>query len=271
MSPLWLYEIPLWELGLLIIGLCLLYTVGGLLVARRWVQSLPESENEAVGFMLSIAGVAYAVLLAMIAVGAWEGASEVEGAVQREANALAGIHRSVEAYDPASRDGLRRLVREYAHFVVTDEWPALRQARTSPRTELASRRLSTELTTYVPADTRGQLVYPLVLEQVAEFTDARRLRLMVGTRGLDGVTWFVVILGGMITMAFSFFLRTRSLGVHAALSGLAGGILGLLIFLIVAMDHPLWGDVSVSNAPYVEMLEEAQPISALAGVAHSSH
>lgn len=265
MFSLWLYQIPLWELALLIIGCCVAYTVAGLVVVRRWVHSLPESENEAAGYLLSIAGVAYAVLLAMIAVGAWEGVNDVESAVQREANALASIYRNVEAYEPAQRDRFREMVGEYVHFVVNDEWPALRLGRRSPRTELAGRRLSGALTAYVPGTSQAQLVYPLVLDQVTAFTDARRMRLLTGTDGLDGVTWFVVILGGMVTVGFSFFLRTRTLAVHVLLSSFASSILGLLIFLIVAMDHPLWGDISVDPAPFREVLLEAgaaEPVAA---------
>lgn len=264
MSVLWLYEMPLWQLAVLVISACLVYTVAGLVLTRRWVQSLPDSENETAGYLLSIAGVAYAVLLAMIAVSAWDGVAEVSEAVQKEANALATIYRDVETYEGPARDRFRHLVQEYVHFVVHDEWPALRRGGKSPRTELAGYRLSRELTSFAPASEQARMVYPLVLEQVAAFTDARRMRLLAGTSGLDSVTWFVVVLGGMLTVGFSFFLRTRSFSVHLLLSSFASGILGLLIFLILAMDHPLWGGIAVQPDPFTEVLEEAGPVSTLA-------
>lgn len=257
MSTLWLYQIPLWLLAILIIGATVVYTLVGLLATRRWVLSLPGVGNDSVASLLSIAGVAYAVLLAMIAVGAWDGVAAVETAVQEEANALGGIHRNLEAYRPAERERLRALVRDYVDFVVRDEWPALQRGRASPRTELAAQMLHGQLTTFAPQGDAEALVHPLVLEEANEFTDARRLRLLLGTRGLDPITWFVVVLGGLITIGFSFFFRTDSVALHTVVSSFASGMLGLLIFLIVAMDHPLWGDVSVQPEPFRDVLRQA--------------
>ncbi|MEO6877031.1 MAG: hypothetical protein ABI205_01030, partial [Gemmatimonadaceae bacterium] len=198
---LWLYQIPLWALGLLVLSVVWLFTVGGVLAARPWVQSWPRSENETVGYMLSIAGVAYAVLLAMIAVGAWNGASTVDVAIQQEANALAGVYRGVAGYRPAARDHFQQLVRDYVDFVVRDEWPALARNARSPRTELASQTLSEEAVTFNPVTPAEQMLKPDVVEHVNQFEDARRLRLLAGSRGLGPITWFVVVIGGVMTLA----------------------------------------------------------------------
>ncbi|HEU0013414.1 MAG TPA: DUF4239 domain-containing protein [Longimicrobium sp.] len=254
MSAIWLYEIPLWVLGTLVIGSGLVYTVGGLFLARRWVDAMPSS-NDSVGAMLSIAGVAYAVLLAMIAVEAWNGVAAVEASIQSEANALSGIYRNVEPYRAEERDHIRRVVRDYIDFVIRDEWPALRRGSRSPRTELAAQRLNNELTTFEARSDAEQMVHPLVLDQAATFTEARQLRLLLGTRGMSAVTWVVVVLGGLITMGFAFFFRTDAFGMHVVLSCFAGAMLGILIFLIVAMDHPLWGEFSVQPQAFREALQ----------------
>jgi hypothetical protein len=252
---LWLYQIPLWMLGAMVIGGIWAYTVGGTLLVRPWVKSWPRSENETVGYMLSIAGVAYAVLLAMIAVGAWNGASAVDTAIQQEANALAGVFRGVSAFRAEPRDHFQSLVRDYVDFVVRDEWPALARNTRSPRTELASRTLSEEIVTFDPVTPAEQMLKPVVVDKMNQFEDARRMRLLAGGRGLDAVTWFVVLLGGGMTVAFTFFFRTESLKVHLMLSMLASGMLGVVVFLILAMDHPLWGSVSVQPDALKEVLQ----------------
>jgi hypothetical protein len=261
---LWLYQIPLWALGLLVLSVVWLYTVGGVLVFRPWVQSWPRSENETVGYMLSIAGVAYAVLLAMIAVGAWNGASTVDVAIQQEANALAGVYRGVGAFRPAPRDHFQQLVRDYVDFVVRDEWPALRRDQRSPRTELASQTLSEEIVGFEPATPAEQMIKPIVVSKVNEFEDARRLRLLEGSRGLGPITWFVVVIGGIMTLAFTFFFRVEHKSVHLVISMLASGMLAVVVFLILAMDHPLWGDVSVQPDALREVLQTVTPQTAQA-------
>ena len=252
---LWLYQIPLWMLAALVVGAMWVYTVGGMVVFRSWVRSWPRSENETVGYMLSIAGVAYAVLLAMIAVAAWTGSASVDLAIQQEANALAGVYRGVAAFRPEARVHFQELVRDYVDFVVRDEWPALSENRRSPRTELASRTLSDEIIAFNATTPGEQMLKPVVVEKLNQFQDARRMRLLTGSRGLDAVTWMVVVIGGMVTIAFTFFFRTESFRVHLLLSMLSSGMLGVVVFLILAMDHPLWGTVSVQPDALKEVLE----------------
>lgn len=252
---LWLYQIPLWALGLLLLSVAWGYAALGVILARPWVQSWRRSENEAVGYMMSIAGVAYAVLLAMIAVGAWNGSSTVDVAIQQEANALAGVYRGVSAFRPAMRDHFQQLVRDYVDFVVRDEWPALSRNARSPRTELASQTLAAELVAFNPVTPAEEQLKPMVIDHVNAFEDARRLRILTGERGLGGITWFVVIVGGVMTIAFLFFFRVESMLVHLVLTLLASGMMAVVVFLILAMDHPLWGEVSVKPDALQEVLQ----------------
>jgi hypothetical protein len=251
---LWIYQMPLWALALLVTLVIWAYSVGGVIVFRPWVSSWKRAENESVGYLLSIAGVAYAVLLAMIAVGAWNGSSAVDVAIQQEANALAGISRAVGGFHPEARDHFRELVREYVDFVVRDEWPALGRNARSPRTELASQTLADEIVQYKPVNAMEEALKGTVVDQMLQFETARRLRILTGERGLDAVTWFVVLLGGLATLAFVFFLRVDSLKVHVLLTMLASGMIAVVVFLILAMDHPLWGEVSVRPEALQEVL-----------------
>jgi hypothetical protein len=258
---LWIYQLPIGLLAAIVLGLAWIYTLGGVLLFRPWVKSWRRSENETVGAMLSIAGVAYAVLLAMIAVGAWNGASTVDVAIQQEANALTSVYRGVGAFRPAARDHFRQLIADYVDFVVRDEWPALGRNTRSPRTELASRTLSDELISFDAATPAEQMLKPGIIDQMNQFEDARRLRILAGLRGLDGVTWFVVLIGGMLTLAFTFFFRTESFRLHLTLAMLSSGMLAVVVFLILAMDHPLWGTVSVKPDALREVLHSVGAVS----------
>jgi hypothetical protein len=48
----------------------------------------------------------------------------------------------------------------------------------------------------------------------------------------------------------AWFYDTRSIYAHYGLVASMAFMFGLMIFLIVAMDHPLWGRFSVSSAPF---------------------
>lgn len=72
------------------------------------------------------------------------------------------------------------------------------------------------------------------------------------------VTWLVVICGAIITIGLSGFHRTESASTHYLIISIMTSMLGLMIFLIVAMDRPLWGDFSISKSPFTEVLSDIE-------------
>ncbi|HEX8242971.1 MAG TPA: hypothetical protein VF541_05740, partial [Longimicrobium sp.] len=79
---------------------------------------------------------------------------------------------------------------------------------------------------------------------------ARRDRLFLGGRGVGAVTWTIIILGGMITVGFAAFFNMRNGRAQVLLTGMMAAMFGLMLFLIAAMDHPLWGRLSVDPGPF---------------------
>lgn len=64
------------------------------------------------------------------------------------------------------------------------------------------------------------------------------------------VIWWLVLAGAILTGLFAGLFVVPSLGFHGLLSSLLGVVLGLLIFLIVALDHAYWGEVSIGTKAY---------------------
>ncbi len=87
-----------------------------------------------------------------------------------------------------------------------------------------------------------------------QLVELRRQRLQSIQSGVPGVIWAVVLLGAGATLIFSYCFVVTSFRLHALLTGLLALIIGLLIFLLVVLDHPYWGEVSVSADPYRDVL-----------------
>ena len=86
----------------------------------------------------------------------------------------------------------------------------------------------------------------------------RRERLHLGRDGIGPVAWLVVVMGALITLGITWFHRTKS---HRLQSGLAGSmsvLFGLMIFLIVTMDHPLLGRFRVDSSPFLQAKEDME-------------
>jgi hypothetical protein len=85
-------------------------------------------------------------------------------------------------------------------------------------------------------------------------TMARELRLQGVSEAIPGVLWLTVALGALLTIAFVWMLHMDRRS-QLLLSAAAAFFLGLMIFLIYAMDHPLRGAVSLAPEGFESVYE----------------
>ena len=83
--------------------------------------------------------------------------------------------------------------------------------------------------------------------QVIQF---RRARLDSVRTGLPGVLWFVVIAGALISVVTSFFFKVADERYHRLLVVLLATLLGLVIFIVSALDRPFRGELGLKPDSY---------------------
>ena len=80
MNPDMVYQYPIWAVGLLLVGAAVFGAVLIELCARQLLPiELRQRHNDVAAAIFSIIGVTYAVLLAFVAMLAWEGFNRDEG------------------------------------------------------------------------------------------------------------------------------------------------------------------------------------------------
>ena len=62
-----------------------------------------------------------------------------------------------------------------------------------------------------------------------------------------------MILGGLITIGFAGFFRLEERRAQLILTSMMAAVYGLMLTLLVAMDHPLWGSVAVEPVPFEQL------------------
>ena len=101
-----LNTIPVWGLATLLIGVCVIFSVGlQLLVRRIYGVEFIASNQEVAGFKYAVVGVAYAVLLAFVVVSAWEDFDETQQDIHAEAGRFYDVSRN--SYDFPEEDGAK--------------------------------------------------------------------------------------------------------------------------------------------------------------------
>ena len=129
---MFLYDIPQWVMGVLIVGTCVATIVTAYLFTRNRMGHAVFTDTQ-VGAALSFLGVmatVTALLLAFTAVSVWESFSTAETAVVNEANEAAELARDLAVYGPVAVPA-REAVREYVLLAVDVEWPLMASASSS--------------------------------------------------------------------------------------------------------------------------------------------
>ncbi len=248
-----IYNVPTWLLGVLIVGLAGALPMLGLVVVHRRVPlEVRRTQNDIAGYISNIAAFVYAVLLAFLAVAVWQDYGNAQSTVQLEANAANNVFRQAEAYPEPLRRLVRDGIRDYVEIVAGEEWTLLKRGRLSDVGWRMLEDLHREMLRFEPGTAREQAVHREQLQDMSRLLDARRNRLYAAGSGLNSVTWAVILVGSVLIVAFSYFMGTGNFRAHVAMTGILGASIGLVMFLIVAMDYPFRGDVGIKPGAFIE-------------------
>lgn len=245
----WIYNLPNWLLCLLIL---FVFTGGALLgqiLTRRFVrrffsQSL-EDHNEAVGAIIGTYGVFFGITLGLIAVATWENFDASEDLIMREASALSALDRDVAALPEPASGELRGLLRDYLDFVIDRVWPEHRKGRIPIEADARINAFQARLVAFEPRTERESVLFAEAVHQFNVMVELRRDRLASIGDGLPLVLWWIVLTGAVLNVILLYVLRIEPLRTHMLLIGLVATFIGLMIFFIVAMDHPFVGELSI--------------------------
>lgn len=253
---IWLLQMPAPLLGFLAVAVVVGLSVGGLLVFRKLVSHTRlESANLVSSQVFQLAGVLYAVLVAFLVVVVWEQFGDAEDATQAEASAIAELLRDSVAIPPTDRAEVQRSLIAYTRDVIDDELPRMRRGQTieeesGPMTDVWSAYLS------VQPQSRNEIAFfDHDIVKLNDLSANRKMRVTAGDAAVPGELWVLLVGGGAVVMAFTFLFGTRDLVVHACAVGLTAGLMGFVIYLIFALEHPFVGALSVPPDPYVNVLQ----------------
>ena len=153
---------------------------------------------------------------------------------------------SSDLFPSPHRERFRSLLRDYVDTVINVEWPSLQQGLEEKRAAMAVDALFSEWAAFEPKTEKENVVATEIFQRMNNFQTVRRNRIQTGLSGLMPVLWGVVILGGALNLGMTFLFWMHDQRVHFVMTAVLGVTIGMVVYLILALDHPLWGEVSVS-------------------------
>ena len=265
----WVYDLPNWLFGVLTVLVFCAFGIGGMIITRRWVPSLHQSEvphNDIVGFYFSGITVFYGITLGLLMVNVSTNFSEAQQKVDREASCLAAFYRDLSNFPERSRSQLQNDLRRYTRTVIDVGWPLQQKGiipRSPNKTELDD--LGRDLASFEPATEAQKSLLWESFHLYNELVEWRRSRHVSVTSGLSSSLWALVLIGAIINLAVTWAFHVKSRKMHLLMTTLVSSLLGLMVFLLAAMDHPFMGKISVSSEPFQIVYETLMKPDDVAG------
>jgi hypothetical protein len=248
----WIYNNPTWLWGTIIVVLFTSAACAGLLIFHRLVDvDVRRAHNDLAGFSIAIISVLYAVLLAFIAIATWESFSKASDIVENESDYVGGMYLITSGLPDEMGQKIRDALANYVSVVIDEEWPIQRQGVTPDQGWKPLRDIGTAIATIQPRTSGEAAIEAQLLRTFDDLYLARSARLSAVEGHIPGVIWAIVFFGAAITIAYTYLFGFQDFGMHLAMTGIVAATLALVIVMIIALDWPFRGDISVSPDPFI--------------------
>jgi len=240
---LFLSGLPLWITAFLLVVLPTVAAGCGLVLIRRYVGlERLTTNNEVAGFKFAIIVV-------------WQRYTDAEVAVVHEAGAAATLYRLAAGPEPEAHK-LRSSLATYLRLAIERDWPQMAREQESAETNQALDALYGAALQLAQAAPRVPAVLVPIFTQIDLITEARRSRLHLAIGVMPAVLWAALLLGGLLTVSFTFFFGTENLTAQVMMTGILAVIVFMGLFVIVSIDHPFTGPVHVDPEPLLRVLTD---------------
>jgi len=247
---------PLWASVIIVVVLPTVAAMSGPVLVRHWVAiERLTVNNEVAGFKFAAVAVLYAVLVGFAIIMSWERFADGEASVAQEAGAAATIYRLAAGAEPEAI-AVRRAVDNYLELAIERDWPQMARGNRSREVTRALDEVYAALVRSARSGSQPNAVLVDAFHQVDVLTDARRNLLHLAIGIIPGMMWLVLVLGGCLTVAFTFFFGTENLRAQVLMTGILSLVVFMSIWVIISIDHPFTGPVHIDNEPLRGVLLE---------------
>ncbi len=241
-----LLDVPTWLLGSLMVLAAILFSIVGLLIIRSFIPAHRfKVHNDVAGSIFATLGVIYAVLLAFMVIVTWQNYDLANRNVTDEANYIADLYRDSTPLPADLRSRLKAGLREYVQAIINDEWAIQSRGERSQQVQNAQDRLWGLYGAYSPRTETQKIFFEESVKKLNQACEMRRQRLLDARNGIHPSLYFILMIGGVITILFTLFFGSENFGAQMMMTSMLAALIALTLFTIMAMDYPFTGSVSI--------------------------
>ncbi len=215
-----------------------------------WPAERRRAHNDLIGWQLSVLGTTYAVIIGFMLYTVWINYGAADLNADAEANALVNIYRLADGLPPQQGTRLQQLARAYGDAVVDKEWKEMENGVSPMETRAISRDMWQTLTSMkatAPAEITAE---DHALYELSALAGYRRIRLVQSDSRLPNVLWFVLLVGGVVTVASTCMFGAVNGALHVIQVSAFTLLISLSLAAIADINRPYQGSVHVSDSAF---------------------
>ncbi len=228
------------------------------LVNWVWPPERRHAHNDQIGWQLSVLGTTYAVILGFMLYAVWTNFGQAESNVEFEANDLVSVYWLAEGLPDQQRVQFRNLAHQYADVVIHQDWPEMDAGRLPNASQAVNAHMWKTLMAVKAASQSESTAQDHALNELASLTEHRRTRVLESLSRLPPVLWFVLIIGGGVTVASSCLFGSSNVLLHNLQVFAFSLLIALGLVAIAEIHRPFQGSVHISNYPFVRAQQNMQ-------------
>lgn len=206
--------------------------------------------HEVGGYYFSVVGTFYAVLVGLIIFDAQARFDDAKMDVESEASALFMIHLHAARLPQPQGAEIQSLVTTYANRVIESEWETMKQGHRDDVARGMLVEISKKLDAIEPKTSGQETVYDKMQDELTLAWTMRRQRISHVEYRLPDLEWEVLLIGGLVTVVFSYFFVLESLWMQAAMTSLMSLVIAFNIYVVVELSNPYLGSIVVGKKPF---------------------
>jgi hypothetical protein len=224
-------------------------------VHRFWSSEISAETRRTADNVATRIGVIHAVVIGMMFTSVRIEYNEMIVAIESEASAITRLYHAMGRQGGDELKAARRLLIDYMHHVVDEQWPALRELRITPRDrELLGRPALDRVWQALKAHQQkpGDLHLKALLDQVEDY---RIQRLFDATGKLLPIFWYIAIIGYLLTLTTLYLPPPTPK--RCLLVSLYSSMVAIVLLGVFILTHPYSPAAGVSPEVFEFLIEGA--------------
>ncbi len=254
----WLNDLPVGVGAVITIGGGITLTVIGTLIVNYYFTPAQLVSNNIIGgFKYSFLSSIYAGYIGLLLFGVYQKYDDVRSDIIVEVDALTTLDRVAAAFPKATRDQVRKELRDYSRAVAEVEWPQMQQRRLSFESAATLDDLYYTYLAIEPQTEKEMSAFQYSLQMLTVVRDNRGSRIRLSFGALTPLLWGVAAVGTVVAIIFPWFFGSPNLAPPLIMSVLLATVTMSVFLVILKLSYPFGGDYGILPSAYVAFAQSS--------------